>query len=137
MQTAYLDTFLKTVESRSFTLAAKQLFITQQAVSKQVACLEKELQATLVERTTPLRLTPKGRIVARYAGAMLQLLQDIHRVPIMDVNRGPGYVRRFGQLFYGNIVQGLSDQQFPKRSRQGLLGALRHTPPHLSPSNLS
>lgn len=77
MQTAYLDTFLKTVESRSFTLAAKQLFITQQAVSKQVACLEKELQATLVERTTPLRLTPKGRIVARYAGAMLQLLQDM------------------------------------------------------------
>ena len=77
MQISYLESFLKIVETQSFTLASKQLFISQQAVSKQIACLEKELQAVLFERTTPPKLTREGRIVARYAGSMLQLLQDM------------------------------------------------------------
>ncbi len=77
MQTSYLESFLKIVEHQSFTLAAKQLFISQQAVSKQVACLEKGLQVSLFQRTTPPRLTREGRIVARYAGSLLQLLQDM------------------------------------------------------------
>ena len=127
MQTAYLDTFLKTVESRSFTLAAKQLFITQQAVSKQVACLEKELQATLVERTTPLRLTPKGRIVARYAGAMLQLLQDmqrqkIHLAVVMDEYGGLAGVVTVEDLLeeiVGNIYDEFDPAEPPELEQIG------------------
>ncbi len=44
--------FLKTAELRSYTLAAREMQISQQAVSKQVLKLEQELGIRLLERST-------------------------------------------------------------------------------------
>ena len=45
-----VKSFLTLVRVGSFTEAAKQLFLSQQAVSKQVAKLEQDLECTLLSR---------------------------------------------------------------------------------------
>ena len=56
-----LRTFVALAEELSFTRAAERLFVGQQAVSKSVRQLERELGVELVERTThDVRLTAAG-----------------------------------------------------------------------------
>lgn len=57
-----LRTFVAVAEELSFTRAAERLHLGQQAVSKAVAQLERELGVSLLERTTrEVRLTAAGR----------------------------------------------------------------------------
>jgi len=61
------------VEAGSFTAAAKQLGVTQPAVSRQLAKLEKRLGVALFERDSRrLRLTPAGERLHAYAKEMLR-----------------------------------------------------------------
>lgn len=54
-------TFVAVAEERNFTRAAERLHLAQQAVSKSVRQLERELGVELLERTTrEVRLTPPG-----------------------------------------------------------------------------
>jgi DNA-binding transcriptional LysR family regulator len=56
-----LRTFVAVAEERNFTRAAARLHLAQQAVSKSVRQLERELGVELLERTTrEVRLTPAG-----------------------------------------------------------------------------
>jgi DNA-binding transcriptional LysR family regulator len=56
-----LRTFVAVAEERNFTRAAARLHLAQQAVSKSVSALERELGVELLERTTrEVRLTPAG-----------------------------------------------------------------------------
>jgi DNA-binding transcriptional LysR family regulator len=56
--------FLYLVTYKSFTLAARQLGISQPALSHQIAALEKGLGIPLIERThTGIILTPEGRVM--------------------------------------------------------------------------
>jgi DNA-binding transcriptional LysR family regulator len=79
-----MRTFVRVVESGSFSAVADELRATQSAVSKQVAALEKELGAKLLVRTTrSLALTEEGeryfeqarRLVAEIAEAELSLVK--------------------------------------------------------------
>ena len=55
--------FLTLAETLNYTKAAKQLFMSQQAVSRCVSALENELQTLLFVRTTrSVELTPIGRM---------------------------------------------------------------------------
>ena len=47
-----MQTFVRVVESGSFSAVAREALSTQSAVSKQVAALERELGAKLLSRTT-------------------------------------------------------------------------------------
>lgn len=54
--------FLEVASCLSFTTAAKNLYMTQQAVTKQIAALEQELGFRLLNRTTrSVSLTPAGQ----------------------------------------------------------------------------
>ena len=55
-----LRCFLTVVETGSISRAAKEGFVTQQAVSEQIRRLEQDFQTLLLERTRPVRL-PAGR----------------------------------------------------------------------------
>jgi DNA-binding transcriptional LysR family regulator len=56
-----LRVFVAVAEERNFTRAAERLHLAQQAVSKSVRQLERELGVELLERTTrEVRLTPAG-----------------------------------------------------------------------------
>lgn len=62
------NTLLVLAENASFTKTAKQLFITQPAVSQQISSLEEELQFQLVIREHgKIRLTAAGKNLARFA----------------------------------------------------------------------
>lgn len=66
--------FLTLVRVGSFTEAAKRLFLSQQAVSKQVAKLEQDLDCTLLNRERGrLELTDVGKIYYKAFGEMEQI----------------------------------------------------------------
>jgi DNA-binding transcriptional LysR family regulator len=57
-----LRAFVAVAEERNFTRAAARLHLAQQAVSKSVRGLERELGVELLQRTTrEVRLTPARR----------------------------------------------------------------------------
>ena len=70
----HLETFVRVVDEGNFTRAGELLSISQPAVTRQVAALERELGAPLVERGgRGLHLTPAGQ--AAYEGARHMLAQ--------------------------------------------------------------
>ena len=79
-----LSYFVTTVEEGEIRKAAQRLFITEQALSKHIKKLEKELGIPLLERTRPLKVTPAGKIVYKEAVAMLRhrdrMLKDIEEL---------------------------------------------------------
>ena len=68
----HLRAFAAVARTRNFTRAAERLHLAQQAVSKSVAQLERELGVTLLERTTrEVHLTAAGRDLAEDAEAII------------------------------------------------------------------
>ena len=69
---------LREVAARgSFSAAAEALSFTQSAVSQQVAALEREAGATLLERgSRGVRLTDAGRALVSHADAILARIED-------------------------------------------------------------
>ena len=72
---AAMQTFVRVVESGSFSAVARETRSTQSGVSKQVAALERELGAKLLSRTTrSLALTEVGE---RYFAQARRLVAEI------------------------------------------------------------
>jgi DNA-binding transcriptional LysR family regulator len=64
---ARLRAFAAVARTRSFSRAAKELYVSQPAISKHIAALEDELGIQLVVRTrSGAALTPEGMVVADY-----------------------------------------------------------------------
>ena len=58
-----LEYFIALAEHRSFTDAASACFVSQPALSRAIASLEKELGCTIVERGKTVVLTPAGEVL--------------------------------------------------------------------------
>ena len=79
-----MQTFVRVVETGSFWAVAREQAVTQSAVSKQVAALERHLGAKLLTRTTrKLSLTDDGE---RY-------FQNARRL-VAEINEAEGLLRR-------------------------------------------
>lgn len=78
------DWFISLVDAGSMTQAATTSGISQQTLSARLASLERDLGAKLVQRGTPLRLTPAGKAFLGYAREQEQarrtLMHDIAEV---------------------------------------------------------
>ena len=72
---------LREVSARgSFSAAAEELYLSQSAVSQQVATLEREVGMTLLERTsTGPKLTDAGRALVAHADAVICRLDEAER----------------------------------------------------------
>ena len=101
---AAMQTFVRVVESGSFSAVARETRSTQSGVSKQVAALERELGAKLLSRTTrSLALTEAGeryfaqarRLVAEIAEAEATLLQGEQQLS--------GWLRVAASVGYGRL----------------------------------
>ncbi len=99
-----MQTFVRVVESGSFSAVAREIHSTQSAVSKQVAALERELGARLLSRTTrALALTEAGeryfvqarRLVAEIAEAEAQVQQGEQQLT--------GWLRVAASVGYGRL----------------------------------
>lgn len=78
MNLKQLEAFARVAEAKSFSEAAKILYLTQPTVSAHVASLEKELEVCLLMRSTKeVSLTEEGEILYDYAMQMLELEQQI------------------------------------------------------------
>ena len=78
MNLKQLEAFARVAEAKSFSDAAKILYLTQPTVSAHVASLEKELGVCLLMRSTKeVSLTEEGEILYDYAMQMLELEQQI------------------------------------------------------------
>ncbi len=109
MRMDFLREYVALVDAMSYTEAAKRLFITQSALSKHMAALETELNATLIIRdSSGLRLTEIGRsfyddsitILNAYANALdrIAALKE-GRESVLKI----GYVRPAAQRYIGPI----------------------------------
>ena len=76
MDFVLLKSFIAVAEEKSFSSAAKNLFISQQTLSKQIAKLEEDLGTSLFIRSRPLALTPDGGHLLPVAKEILQLKQQ-------------------------------------------------------------
>ncbi|MCI8887809.1 MAG: LysR family transcriptional regulator [Hungatella sp.] len=75
---ARMETLLKVYETRNFTKAAKELSLTQPAVSQHIKQLEHDLDVVLFIRGEKgLKLTPEGEIVVKYARRIQTLYQNL------------------------------------------------------------
>ena len=74
MEFNQLESFLSIVKYNSFSKAAKKLYLTQPTISNNIKNLEKELQTTLLDRTSKtITLTESGKAFYDYALELVNL----------------------------------------------------------------
>lgn len=99
-----LDAFCRTFETGSFTLAARSLRVTPQAVSRSVARLEAALGATLFRRTTrTLAPTEAARRFYERCARALALLSEAERDLGAAATEPEGTVRISVPTTYGHF----------------------------------
>jgi len=153
MDIRHLHLFCRIVERRSFSLAAEDLHITQPAASQQVQSLERELKATLLDRSTR-RIVPTdaGQVLYRYGREILALheracmdILDLEELVAGHVMIGastgpgehilPGLLTRFRALYPGVRVslyvvdtQQVIERVVTREFELGAVGAPTHQP---------
>lgn len=96
----------------SFTDAARRSYMTQQALSRKVSALESELGQRLLNRTSPLTLTPAGKVVLREANAMLASFERMTRVleSLKSCPTATVRVRNYGTGSYAGLYAGVLER---------------------------
>lgn len=92
MDFSLLKSFIAVADEKSFSTAAKHLFISQQSLSKQIAKLEEELDTPLFVRSRPLVLTQDGKQFLQTAKQILQLKQQYEESSSKSIS-GAHFVR--------------------------------------------
>ena len=78
MNLKQLEAFVQVAEGKSFSNAAKELFLTQPTISAHIASLERELNARLfVRNTKEVSLSEDGKDLYRYAKQIIDLQKQI------------------------------------------------------------
>ena len=82
MDIRQLEAFASTARHRSFSEAAKELYLSQPTVSAHIRALEQELHVRLINRTTKgFELTGNGRRLFAYAQRILELREKaLHEI---------------------------------------------------------
>jgi DNA-binding transcriptional LysR family regulator len=104
-RTGELDVFLRVVDTRSFSEAARQLHMTPSAVSKLIGRLETRLNVRLLERSTRrLSLTVEGRRYYERGLELLTELDDIEREVSQGGERTRGIVRITSSVGFATVA---------------------------------
>src|SRR5918912_1731362 len=104
LDAARLHVFRQVVQRGSLSAAAEALSFTQPAVSRQIAALEREAGAQLLERTPRgIRLTEAGRVLLGHAEAILDRMA-IARAQVASVASLTGGRLRIGAFPAANAT---------------------------------
>jgi DNA-binding transcriptional LysR family regulator len=88
MEFAQIEAFLAVARTQNFTRAAESLFLTQPAVTRQIASLEEELKTRLFDRLgRGTRLTAAGTVFLEYAERTIQLREE-SKIAIRELEAG-------------------------------------------------
>ncbi|MGN0072296.1 MAG: LysR family transcriptional regulator [Coriobacteriales bacterium] len=85
--------FIQLAQKGNFTRAAEELGISQQTLSARLASLERELDAKLIVRSTPLTLTPAGTEFLAFATEQEQARTELVRRVGEASNGGVGVLK--------------------------------------------
>lgn len=78
MEDAKFISLLAVNELKNYTLAAKQLNLTQPAISQHIKQLENELNIKIFNRAgNELKITPEGEILVKYARRIVSLYKEL------------------------------------------------------------
>ena len=102
MKTEYLKSFSAVVESKSFSAAAKRLFLSQPAISTHIKQREEERCVQLLTRSTKdVQLTEAGLLFYPYAQRLLETEKEGGTQEFLLRLRDSGLLGKFGNLFGG------------------------------------
>lgn len=88
-----LQIFVAVAQEGSFTAAAQRLFLTQSAVSQQMAALEREMGVSLLRRLARgVKLTPAGEVLAARANGLFGEIASIEQ-EVRTFGDGPVEIR--------------------------------------------
>ena len=80
MRTEHFKYLLEISKTRSINLAAQNLHLTQQSLSRSVKSLEDALGVTLLERNSKgVKFTPQGKIILAYAQEFTERIADMRQ----------------------------------------------------------
>jgi len=101
----YADYIYEIYKEKSFTKAAKNLFVSQPALSATVKKLEEEMQVQIFDRSTnPLGLTPEGEAYIRAIEEIFNIKKDYENY-IIDVSQlNVGSISVSGANFISSYV---------------------------------
>ena len=116
METRYLRTFKVVLDLGSFSLAAKELFITQSAVSQRIKVLENHYGCQLIDRSgATLKPTSPGVKVLARANMILTAARDIEEA-VKNLGKKSeftiGFTPTFGFVFLPNALDIFLDKSF-------------------------
>ena len=98
MELRHLEHFVAVAEERNFTRAARRLHLVQSALSVSIRSLERELHASLFERTTrEVRLTDAGRILLPQARRTLDAAASA-QAAVLEAQEGLRGTLRLGMM---------------------------------------
>jgi DNA-binding transcriptional LysR family regulator len=99
-----MRTFVRVAESGSFSAVARETQSTQSAVSKQVASLERELGAQLLNRTTrSLALTETGERYFAHAQRLVAEIDEVESELLRGEQQLSGWLRVAASVGYGRL----------------------------------
>ncbi|WP_193708234.1 LysR family transcriptional regulator [Alkalibaculum sporogenes] len=112
MELKQLTYFIQITEDKSFSKAAKHLFVTQQALSKAISNLEEELDVPLFNRTySGLELTQYGTILHKRAKNIInQSVETFDEIKKSKLN----FDRKVTIVVSYGLIQELSTNILPK-----------------------
>lgn len=112
MEIETLRLFREVVSRASITDAARRCFMSQQALSRKLAALEEELGHQLINRTTPLTLTPAGKVFLRDSNDVISAYERMTRDLDEIGSRQPAriWLRDYGTGSFTSIFAGVLDE---------------------------
>lgn len=119
MQLHQLQYIVKVSQLNSFSLAAKELFVTQPTLSQQIINLEKELGVKLFERQSKsIVVTPAGKEFVKYAKHILREVDTLveHMKEFTTLERGSIRIGIMWSASYLGITKNIQDfmDRYPK-----------------------
>jgi DNA-binding transcriptional LysR family regulator len=101
-----LEVFIAAADTGSMTTAARQLKITQSAISQQLKLLESEMHVMLIDRDTrPLRLTTAGHVLRHHASEILRHADEV-RADVRQIASRP--LPRLRIAMFGTLAPNLA-----------------------------
>ncbi|WP_392552548.1 LysR family transcriptional regulator [Orbus wheelerorum] len=98
-----LVVFLKVVDCKNFSIAARNLNIAPTTVSKQILRLEKALNCTLFERNTRnLKITYEGTAIVELARTAISLLEEVDEVANAGSKELTGSIKISAPIAFGS-----------------------------------
>ncbi len=105
MDISRLETFCKVYEVKSFSRAARELYISQPTVSTHILSLEKELNQPLFDRVgKSVMPTRAGEMLYRYAREITRLIKQAQEEIQILNNRVVGEIRLGGSTIPANYI---------------------------------